>query len=150
MPTSSYRASRRSSTGTSWRSSPPAARWEGSARYGLNQLLPLASGFPWATFVENVVGCLLLGALMVVLVERRPPSRYARPFLGVGVLGGFTTFSAYTVEIRALLVDGRGALAAAYLGLSLVAGLLATVAGIAAARWTTEPSGRPDVARDDA
>jgi len=129
---------------------PPLEHWDvvlvvavggtlgGLARYGLNQLLPVSHGFPWATFTENVLGCLLLGALMVWLVEARPPSRYTRPFLGIGVLGGFTTFSTYSVEIRALLTGGHPALAAVYAAGSLVAGLLATVAGIAAARGLVE------------
>jgi fluoride exporter len=113
----------------------------GLARYGLNELLPRAqSGFPWSTFAENVSGCALLGALMVVLLEVRAPSRYLRPFLAVGVLGGFTTFSAYTAEVRGLLVGGRTQLAMAYLSVSLLAGVLATVAGIALARGLFEPS----------
>jgi fluoride exporter len=118
----------------------------GLGRYGLNQLVHSAGGFPWATFTENVLGCLLLGALMVYLVETRPPSRYARPFLGIGVLGGFTTFSAYSVEIRALLAGGQGTTAVAYLGLSVAAGLAATVAGIALARALTRPYEQPQTA----
>lgn len=120
----------------------------GLARYGLSRLVAGPAGFPWATFTENVLGCFLLGALMVVLVEVRAPSRYARPFLGIGVLGGFTTFSTYSAEIRALAADGRAALAAAYLVSSLLAGLLATVAGIALARALTESRVRSDPARD--
>ena len=112
----------------------------GLARYGLNEALPQAtSGFPWSTFVENVSGCALLGALLVYLLEVRAPSRYLRPLLGVGVLGGFTTFSAYTAELRELLLAGRAPLALAYLAASLLAGLLATVAGISIARGLLEP-----------
>ena len=62
------------------------------------------------------------------------------PFLGVGVLGGFTTFSAYTSELRALLLAGRAPLALGYLSASLLAGLLGTVAGIALARAVFERS----------
>lgn len=139
---------------------PPLEHWDvaaavaaggalgGLARYALNRLLPSSAGFPWATFTENVLGCLLLGALMVYLVEVRPPSRYARPFLGVGVLGGFTTFSTFTEEIRALLADGRAGLAAAYLAGSLFAGMVATVAGIALARAVARPQGRADAAQE--
>jgi fluoride exporter len=126
---------------------PPVERWDvalvvaaggavgGLARYGVDRLVGSSAGaFPRATFAENVLGCLLLGALMVVLVELRPPSRYARPFLGVGVLGGFTTFSAYTSQIRALATTGHAGTAGLYLAGSVVAGLLASVAGVAAAR----------------
>ena len=59
----------------------------GALRYLLNEALP-ASGFPWATFIENVTGCFLLGALMVYLLDVWSPNRYLRPFLAVGVLGG--------------------------------------------------------------
>ena len=69
------------------------------ARYGIDRLIPPpATGFPWATLLINVSGCLLIGVLMVLLVEVWSPHRYARPFLGVGVLGGYTTFSTFAVD----------------------------------------------------
>lgn len=105
----------------------------GAARYLLSLGLA-ADGFPWATLVENVTGCFLLGALMVFLLDVWRPSRYLRPFLGVGVLGGFTTFSAYTAETRGLLLEGRVPVALLYLFGSVIAGLLATWLGIALAR----------------
>jgi hypothetical protein len=59
------------------------------ARYGLARAWPTPpGGFPWATFVTNVVGCAVLGTLMYLVLEVWPPSRYRRPFLGVGVCGG--------------------------------------------------------------
>jgi fluoride exporter len=108
----------------------------GSAgRYGLTLALPTPpGGFPWATFITNVTGCLALGVLMVYVLDVWPPSRYVRPFLGVGFLGGYTTFSAYTVELFNLLDAGRITLANAYAVDSLAAGLLATWLGITAAR----------------
>jgi CrcB protein len=67
------------------------------ARYGLQLAWPVpAAGFPWSTLVINATGCLLIGVLM----ERVDGP--LRPFLGAGVLGGFTTFSAYAVEISGL------------------------------------------------
>lgn len=109
-----------------------------SARYLLAQALPSpAGGFPWATFVTNVAGCLLLGALMVFVLEVWPPSRYVRPFFGVGVLGGFTTFSTYTSEIVHLAQGGHWALADSYALDSLIAGLVAVWCGMAAARALT-------------
>ena len=64
------------------------------ARYGLGVLLPhRADEWPWATLLTNVSGCLLIGVLMVVIVERIRPHPLVRPLLGVGVLGGYTTFS---------------------------------------------------------
>ena len=107
----------------------------GGARWLLNEAMPHpADGFPWPTFVENVTGCLVLGALMVFLLDVWPPHRYARPFLGIGVLGGFTTFSAYTAETAALLRTGHAPVALTYLFGTVILGLLATWVGIAAAR----------------
>ena len=107
----------------------------GGARWALNQAWPLVpGGFPWATFVENVAGCLVLGALMVFLLDVWRPSRYARPFIGIGVLGGFTTFSAYTADTRALLLHSQVPLALAYLFGTLFVALAASWTGILLAR----------------
>ncbi|NUO61851.1 MAG: fluoride efflux transporter CrcB [Hamadaea sp.] len=106
-----------------------------SGRYLLAHALPTPpDGFPWATFVTNVSGCFLLGALMVFVLDVWPPSRYVRPFFGVGVLGGFTTFSTFTGEIVHLAQDGRWAVADSYALDSLIAGLVAVWCGMALAR----------------
>jgi CrcB protein len=106
-----------------------------SARVGLGTAFPVApSGFPWTIFVINVVGCLLIGALMVLVIEVWPARRLVRPFLGVGVLGGFTTFSTYVVEIEQLLDAGAVAVALAYLGGTVIAALAATWVGLAGTR----------------
>ncbi|GAB3148750.1 hypothetical protein GCM10027290_33930 [Micromonospora sonneratiae] len=98
-----------------------------AARYGLATAWPTTpAGFPWATLVTNLLGCALLGALMQVIGSRRTAHRLARPFLGTGVLGGFTTFSTYAVETRELLAAGRPGLAAGYV-LGTLAGALAAV-----------------------
>lgn len=108
------------------------------ARWGVAQAVPTApAGFPWATFEVNVVGGFALGVLMVLVAEVWPPSRYVRPFLGVGLLGGFTTFSTYVLDTRELLVDGHGTVAAAYLFGTLAAGLVAVWLGIAVTRLCT-------------
>lgn len=105
------------------------------ARYGLARAWATpAGGFPWATFTTNVLGSLLLGALMVCVVEVWPPSRYRRPFLGVGILGGFTTFSTYMNETRGLIATGHLAIADAYALTSLIAGLAAAWTGVALVR----------------
>lgn len=111
----------------------------GSAlRHAVNLLVPaVPGGVPWSTVVENVVGSLLIGVLVVCVLEVWPPSRYVRPFLGVGVLGGFTTFSTYTSDARVLLQDGRAGAAVGYLGGTLVGCLVATVAGLRLARWAS-------------
>ena len=78
------------------------------ARYGLGVLLPhRADEWPWATLLTNVSGCLLIGVLMVVIVERIRPHPLVRPLLGVGVLGGYTTFSTYAVDTVAAVQAGR-------------------------------------------
>src|SRR6185503_14749578 len=76
-------------------------------RYGLAVAWPHRPGtFPWATFVTNVTGCLLIGVLMVLITEVWSAHRLLRPFLGTGVLGGYTTFSTYTVDVQQLVAAG--------------------------------------------
>lgn len=105
------------------------------ARWGVGELVPWSGRtFPWATFIENVSGALALGILMVFVIEVWPPRRYLRPFLGVGLLGGYTTFSTYMLEARHLLAQAQVATAFAYLGGSLLAGLAAVWIGIGIAR----------------
>jgi CrcB protein len=105
------------------------------ARYGLGLALPHAVGsWPWATFLENLSGCLLIGVLMVVITELVTPHRLVRPFLGVGVLGGYTTFSTYAVDGLSLAAAGRAGVAVAYLMVTPVTAVLACAAGAAATR----------------
>lgn len=111
------------------------------ARWGVGELVPSSSeSFPWATFIENVSGGLALGVLMVFVLDVWPPHRYLRPFLGVGLLGGYTTFSTYMLDSRHLLAEGQVATAFAYLGGSLLAGLAAVWLGIASARLVASGS----------
>lgn len=113
------------------------------ARWGLTLALPHPAGaFPWATFVANASGCGLLGLLMVFVLELWPPSRYVRPFLGVGVLGGYTTFSSAMLDARALLVAGRPAVAGEYVFGSLAAGLVAVWCGAVLGRLAVRGAGR--------
>lgn len=113
------------------------------ARYGAGVALPHAPGtFPLATFLVNVVGCALVGALIVQLTESTPTHPLVRPFLATGVLGGFTTFSTYTVDAEELLRTGRVATAAAYLAGTLAAAVAATWLGIRSARSAAALHGR--------
>lgn len=100
------------------------------ARWSLGEWLD-STAFPWATLIENVTGSLALGVLMVLVVEVWPASRYLRLFAGVGLLGGWTTFSTYALDLRGLLDAGELSLAGAYLAGTLVLGLLAVWLGIA-------------------
>ena len=100
------------------------------ARWGLTQAWPAGVGqWPWATFVVNAVGCLLLG-LLLGSPSGQDPVR--RAFLGAGVLGGFTTFSTYAVQVKVLTDDGHGATAPAYAVASVACCLLAAHLG---RRW---------------
>jgi CrcB protein len=105
------------------------------ARHGLGVAIPHAAGqWPWATFLTNASGCLLIGVLMVVILELSTPHPLVRPLLGVGVLGGYTTFSTYSVDTLDLLQHGHTALALAYfVGTPLVA-LVAVTGGVALTR----------------
>jgi fluoride exporter len=95
-------------------------------RYGLDRALPHASGeFPWSTVVVNASGCFAIGALMVVLLDLTAPHRLVRPFLGVGVLGGYTTYSTFAVDVEQLVLHHRPGMAAAYLVTTLAACLFA-------------------------
>ena len=105
------------------------------ARYGLARLIPVsAHEFPWATFWTNVSGSLALGFILVLLLERYPPARHARAFIGTGFIGAYTTFSTFAVETDLLVKDGNAVTAIAYVAASLVVGLLAAWTGITVAR----------------
>jgi CrcB protein len=102
------------------------------ARYGLGVLIPHAPGaFPWATFGINISGCLLIGVLMALIADVWPSQRLIRPFVGTGILGGYTTFSTYVVDIQQLLAAGRPVAAFGYLFATVVGALAAVYAGSA-------------------
>lgn len=108
------------------------------SRYGVGLALPHASnGWPWSTLLINASGCLLIGVLMVLIMEVWPGQRLIRPFLGVGVLGGYTTFSTYAVEAQQLIQAGRPGLALAYMAVTVVAALVAVQVGVGLTRAVT-------------
>ncbi|MFE4668166.1 fluoride efflux transporter CrcB [Streptomyces sp. NPDC056716] len=105
-----------------------------SARYGAALLWPTATGgFPWTTFWVNTLGCAVIGVFMVLISEVWTAHRLVRPFFGTGVLGGFTTFSTYAVDIQQLVDGGRARAGLLYLGLTLIAAL----AAVWSAAWVT-------------
>lgn len=111
-----------------------------AARYGLGAAWPASpTGFDWPTIVANALGCGLIGVLMVLVTEARVGHPLLRPFLGTGVLGGFTTFSTYAVGVTALLQAGRPALAAGYLVGTVLSALAATWLGMATTRLALAP-----------
>jgi CrcB protein len=89
-------------------------------------------GFPWATVTVNVVGCLAIGVVLAWLLGSVGQPRWLRPFLATGVLGGFTTFSAFAVESVRLVDSGSWATALTYVVVSLVLGLVAVRVGVRA------------------
>ncbi|GAB2973918.1 fluoride efflux transporter FluC [Nocardioides montaniterrae] len=103
------------------------------ARWGMAHALP-ATGFAWSTVTTNLVGCALIGVLMALMIDRWSHTRFVRPFLGVGVLGGFTTFSTSQLDTHRLLADGRPAVALAYVATTLVGGVLAVWLGLVGTR----------------
>src|SRR5205085_11955756 len=101
-----------------------------SARYGVTQLITLSpDSFPWATFWTNVSGSFALGVVLALVLERFPPSRYARAFAATGFLGAYTTYSTFAVETDLLVKDGHAGIAVAYVVVSFVAGFVAVFAG---------------------
>lgn len=115
-----------------------------TARHGMSELISVDRGaWPWDTFLENVSGAFLLGATLTELVRRFPASRYLRPFLAVGFLGSFTTFSALVVQADQLMRDGEAALAVGYWAGSIAAGLLGAWGGIACTRLLLRATEEP-------
>ncbi|MFB7463891.1 FluC/FEX family fluoride channel [Streptomyces sp. NPDC056224] len=116
-----------------------------SARYGVSLLWPAGpAAFPWATLWINTAGCALIGVLMVLISEggRSAPHPLVRPFVGVGILGGFTTFSTYAVDFSRLLDEGEAGTALAYAGLTVAAALGAVWAAASVTRWAWRWRGR--------
>lgn len=93
-----------------------------------------AGSFPWTILWVNVLGCAVIGVFMVLVAEARTAHRLLRPFFGTGVLGGFTTFSTYAVDVRGLFEAGRHGTALLYLAATPVVALAAVWAATAVTR----------------
>jgi len=104
----------------------------GAGRYILSQIIQqkYISAFPWATFCVNIIGCLLIG-IVFGISERGNINSEWRLFLATGVLGGFTTFSAFSNETFGLIRTGYYGYAVIYILASVLVGLLATWMGYA-------------------
>ncbi|MDB6454658.1 fluoride efflux transporter CrcB [Falsirhodobacter sp. 20TX0035] len=104
-----------------------------SLRYLVNMAaLRIAPGFPWGTLVINILGCAIMGGLATTLAMKGG-QRFS-PFLLTGVLGGFTTFSAFSLDAMRLWERGQVQAAIAYVGASVILSLLAVLAGAALAK----------------
>ncbi|GAB3484645.1 fluoride efflux transporter FluC [Nocardiopsis coralliicola] len=125
------------------RAVPPAAlallaAGGGAAGTALRALLDTASpspaGWPWTTLAVNAAGSLVLGALLEALARSGPDDgarRAVRVCCGTGLIGGFTTYSAFALQVQVLLGEGGAAPAAGYALVSTLAGVAAACAGIA-------------------
>ncbi|HEY9233431.1 MAG TPA: fluoride efflux transporter CrcB [Phenylobacterium sp.] len=109
----------------------------GVARHLFNRLVPLAItlNFPLSTLLVNAIGCFVMGALTGWFAYRgEQASQHVRLFLTTGVLGGFTTFSAFSIDTALLWQRGDSAGTALYVGLTLLLTLVGVFAGLAAMR----------------
>lgn len=104
-------------------------------RYGLSRALPASPGaWPWPTFGANVLGGLAMGVLAAWVLRGDNSAESLRLFVGVGVLGGFTTFSAFSLEMAQMIQRGHVSMAAGYALVSVLLALGALFAGMIAAK----------------
>jgi CrcB protein len=106
------------------------------ARYGVDSMSGqrLGVGFPWGTFTVNVVGSLAIGLVFALVLGRPDVPEWLRLSITTGFLGGFTTFSAFSLQTHRLLAEGAYGLAGAYVVGSVAAGLAAVAVGILVGR----------------
>ncbi|MBB3934797.1 fluoride efflux transporter CrcB [Aureimonas phyllosphaerae] len=106
------------------------------ARYGVSVAAGrwLGVAFPYGTLFVNVTGSFVMGVLVAWLSRHLEMPPELRVFLAVGVLGGYTTFSSFSLDAVSLWEGGSQAAALLYVGLSMVGGLLALAAGLALVR----------------
>ena len=107
----------------------------GVSRYLLSQWIQPKSlnAFPWGTLSVNLIGCLLIG-IIFGLAEKGNISNEVRLFMATGVLGGFTTFSAFSNESVVMLHNGQSTNAFIYILISVIVGIMATILGVLATR----------------
>jgi fluoride exporter len=100
-------------------------------RYGVALLLPTVAGkFPWPTFIVNLLGSFLIGVVYVVIVEKQMLSPEMRLWLMTGFLGGFTTFSSFSLETLQLWQQGQVVQALIYVISSVVLCLIAVAIAV--------------------
>ena len=102
------------------------------ARYGVDGISRqrVGAGFPWGTFTVNVAGSLVIGLVFALVLGRADVPEWLKLSITTGFLGGFTTFSAFSLQTHRLLAEGAYGLAAAYVVGSVAAGLTAVGLGV--------------------
>ena len=127
------------------------------ARWWITLVVPhtTAGAWPWATFLTNLTGCLLLGMVLAWINARRDRwsprwSRLARPLVASGILGGYTTFSTYAVEVRGMAAAGQWVGAVTYALASVVIGVGLVVVGSWIAERLLSTPANHDLSQDDA
>ncbi len=94
----------------------------------------IGSGFPWGTLIVNIAGSFIMGLMIASFESRFSVSNEVKTFLATGILGGFTTFSAFSLDFAVLMENKTEGLAAIYLGASVGFSILALFAGLYCAR----------------
>ena len=97
-----------------------------------------STAFPYGTLAVNAAGCLVIGITVGIAEARQPLSDEARAFLVIGLLGGFTTFSAFGIDTVRLIRDGAYLAGSANVLLQVAIGLSAVVAGLSLSQWAYE------------
>jgi len=105
-------------------------------RHGFNLLFArlVGTGLPYATLWENVTGSLVMGLLVALFAFKSGIPHHWQLFLTTGILGGYTTFSTFSLDVALLYERGQTGLAALYVGLSILLSVSALLAGLAIAR----------------
>ena len=104
-------------------------------RFQLGRMMPVgASGWPWGTFAANVIGGFAMGALAAWLLRAGVAGENMRLLLGVGLLGGFTTFSAFSLDMMRMIEGGNAGMACVYALASVMLAFAALFIGMAATR----------------
>ena len=102
-------------------------------RYGISNLFPYSSGFPWATFISNILACLLMG-FIINWIDRTFSSTFdvnnLKWLLLTGICGGFSTFSTFSNESLQLIKQNQWALAITYILTSVILGILSLTVGL--------------------
>ena len=102
-------------------------------RYGISNLFPYSSGFPWATFISNILACLLMG-FIINWIDRTFSSTFdvnnMKWLLLTGICGGFSTFSTFSNESLQLIKQQQWALAITYILTSVILGILSLTVGL--------------------